>query len=83
MKTTQIFSIVVVFALFSLIGGAADWTQFRGPQRSGASQEKGLLQEWPKEGPKLLWQIKDIGEGYGTPAVTRAADLSGQQHRIG
>lgn len=69
MKTTRIFSIAVALIAFSLIGGAADWPQFRGPQRSGASQEKGLLQEWPKEGPRLLWQIKNIGEGYGTPAV--------------
>lgn len=69
MKAMRIFPIAVAFVMFSLIGGAADWPQFRGPQRSGVSQEKGLLQEWPKEGPKLLWQIKDTGEGYGTPAV--------------
>jgi outer membrane protein assembly factor BamB len=28
-----------------------------------------LLKEWPKEGPKLLWQVKEIGSGYSTPAV--------------
>jgi outer membrane protein assembly factor BamB len=27
------------------------------------------LQEWPKSGPKLLWQANDIGSGYSTPAV--------------
>ena len=48
---------------------AADWPQWRGPQRDGISQETGLLQEWPKDGPKLLWQIKDAGSGYSTPAV--------------
>ena len=48
---------------------AADWPQWRGPRRNGISQEKGLLKEWPKDGPKLLWQIKDIGDGYSTPAV--------------
>src|SRR5688572_10506025 len=53
----------------TLVAGAADWPQWRGPQRDGYSQEKGLLKEWPGEGPKLLWQLKDIGEGYGTPAV--------------
>jgi outer membrane protein assembly factor BamB len=46
-----------------------DWPQFRGPDRSGISRETGLLAEWPKEGPKLLWQVKDIGSGYSTPAV--------------
>jgi outer membrane protein assembly factor BamB len=48
---------------------AADWPQWRGPQRNGISQEKGLLKEWPKGGPKLLWQLKDVGSGYSTPAV--------------
>ncbi len=46
-----------------------DWPQWRGPERSGISQEKGLLKEWPKDGPKLLWQVHDIGDGYSTPSV--------------
>ena len=48
---------------------ANDWPQWRGPQRDGISQEKGLLAEWPKDGPKLVWQRTDIGAGYSTPAV--------------
>jgi len=48
---------------------ADDWPQWRGPQRDGISQEKNLLAEWPKEGPKLMWQRTDIGSGYSTPAV--------------
>jgi outer membrane protein assembly factor BamB len=28
-----------------------------------------LLKEWPQDGPKLLWELKDIGSGYSTPAV--------------
>lgn len=61
--------------LAALVGGitsmvfAADWPQWRGPQRTGVSAEAGLLKEWPKEGPKLLWQLNDIGRGYSTPAV--------------
>ena len=46
-----------------------DWPQWRGPDRNGISNETGLLQEWPAEGPKLLWQVQDIGEGYSTPSV--------------
>ena len=41
----------------------------RGPERDGISKETGLLKEWPKDGPKLLWQVKDVGGGYSTPAV--------------
>ncbi|HMC11896.1 MAG TPA: PQQ-binding-like beta-propeller repeat protein, partial [Pirellulaceae bacterium] len=48
---------------------AADWPQWRGPNRDGVSKETGLLKQWPADGPKLLWQIKDLGDGYSTPAV--------------
>ncbi len=48
---------------------AADWPQLRGPQRTGISQETGLLKEWPRQGPRLLWQLSDIGDGYGPPSV--------------
>lgn len=48
---------------------AADWPQWRGPSRDGISAETNLLREWPKDGPKLLWQTKDLGSGYSTPAV--------------
>jgi outer membrane protein assembly factor BamB len=48
---------------------AADWPQWRGPQRDGTSPETGLLKQWPAGGPKLLWQVNDIGDGYSTPVV--------------
>lgn len=48
---------------------AADWPQWRGPERNGISRETGLLQQWPKEGPPLVWKKSDIGSGYSTPAV--------------
>jgi outer membrane protein assembly factor BamB len=53
----------------SLIASAADWPQFRGPQRHGVSTETGLLQQWPAAGPTLHWQLTDIGDGYSTVAV--------------
>jgi outer membrane protein assembly factor BamB len=46
-----------------------DWPQWRGPERDGISQEGGLLKEWPSAGPKLRWQVNDIGDGFSTPAV--------------
>src|SRR5262245_3192432 len=59
----------VTFLLVSTLLLAADWPQWRGPHRDGISQETGLLREWPKDGPPLVWQVKDIGSGYSTPAV--------------
>jgi outer membrane protein assembly factor BamB len=60
---------IALGAAFALTAHAADWPQWRGPNRNGVSAETGLLKEWPKEGPKLLWTAKDLGEGYSTPAV--------------
>jgi outer membrane protein assembly factor BamB len=48
---------------------AADWPQWRGPDRTGISKETGLLQDWPKGGPPLRWKVTDIGTGYSSPAV--------------
>ena len=64
---TRCLGLLLVLASFNV--SADDWPQWRGPQRDGISKETGLLKEWPKEGPKSLWQVKDIGSGYSTPAV--------------
>jgi len=69
MKTRWLFLVAFGLAVFSLVGAAADWPQWRGPERNGISKETGLLKEWPKDGPKLVWQLKDIGSGYSTPAI--------------
>jgi outer membrane protein assembly factor BamB len=69
MKTRWLLFVAVALVAWSLAAGAADWPQWRGPHRDGTSPETGLLKEWPREGPKLLWQVKDIDFGYSTPAV--------------
>jgi outer membrane protein assembly factor BamB len=48
-----------------------DWPQFRGPHRNGLSSDTGLLKEWPKKGPPLLWEAKGCGRGYATPAIAK------------
>ena len=53
----------------SIGNSSSDWPQWRGPKRDGISQETGLLRQWPADGPKLLWQANDIGDGYSTPSV--------------
>ena len=55
--------------IFALPLCAADWPQWRGPQRNGHSSETHLLREWPPGGPKLLWQVNDVGSGFSTPSV--------------
>jgi outer membrane protein assembly factor BamB len=63
------FSAISVRTSANLAASSSDWPQWRGPERDGISKETGLLKRWPAEGPKLLWQVDDIGDGYSTPAV--------------
>jgi len=46
-----------------------DWPQWQGQERTAISQETGLLQGWPKEGPPLLWKADNLGGGFSTPSV--------------
>src|SRR5262249_49648670 len=59
----------LVAFLICLSAQAADWPQYRGPQRDDVSGETGLLKEWPKGGPPLLWTYGNAGVGYSGPAV--------------
>jgi outer membrane protein assembly factor BamB len=47
---------------------ADDWPQWLGPQRDGVWREKGILDKFPKGGPKEKWRV-EIGAGYSGPAV--------------
>lgn len=72
---THRFLMTVVFALAvaGVIGGqstpVADWPQWRGPDRTGISKESGLLKQWPSTGPPRVWQISNLGSGYGSLAI--------------
>jgi len=47
---------------------AEDWPQWRGPNRTGISEEKGWTTTWPAEGPKRLWEAK-VGVGWSSFSV--------------
>ena len=48
---------------------AADWPQWRGPNRDGISTETGLLASWPSGGPKVVWKISGLGSGYSSFSI--------------
>src|SRR5688572_25285988 len=48
---------------------AADWPQWRGPDRSNVSAETGLLKGWPKDGPPLAWKADGLGDGVAPVSV--------------
>jgi outer membrane protein assembly factor BamB len=62
---------MVLLAMMSIPAGldaagadTSDWPQFRGPNRDGKSSARGLLTQWPEAGPRLLWSVQDIGDGF-------------------
>lgn len=59
------------FLLLSLTALAADWPQWRGPNRDGISSETGLAASWPSNGPPLVWKIKGLGQGYSSLAISK------------
>jgi len=70
MKTKKTGWIFSAFLLLSgLLASGAEWTSFRGSDRSDHSPDQGLLKEWPKEGPKLIWESRLCGKGYSGPAI--------------
>lgn len=56
-------------ACATCLAPAADWPQWRGPDRTGRSPDTGLLQQWPAGGPKPLWLYKEAGAGYSGYSV--------------
>jgi outer membrane protein assembly factor BamB len=47
-----------------------EWKQWRGAERDGISPDKGLLDEWPAEGPELLWKATGLGRGFSSLSIS-------------
>ncbi|MEM8964548.1 MAG: PQQ-binding-like beta-propeller repeat protein [Acidobacteriota bacterium] len=58
---------VMALTLGTPVAHAADWGQYRGPQRDGVSMETGI-EAWGDTGPKELWR-RSIGPGFSTIAA--------------
>jgi outer membrane protein assembly factor BamB len=61
-----------VLILYVISSNIADCQlyEWRGPDRSGIYNEKGLLKKWPDGGPSLLWDAGGMGDGYSSPTIT-------------
>jgi outer membrane protein assembly factor BamB len=64
--------IALILAL-PLFVHAADWPQWRGPDRDGKSATTGIQTDWKNKPPKLLWKESGFGEGFAS--VSMSADL--------
>jgi len=64
-----ILSLLAVMLLVPAPASARDWPTFRGEDRTGVAPDTNLLETWPPEGPKLVWQTTGAGRGYASPAI--------------
>ena len=62
-----LYSILVLS--FTLTSFAADWAQWRGPNRDGVNPEKGLAAKWPESGPKMLYKATGVGVGFSSVVI--------------
>lgn len=66
---------------------AADWYQWRGPNRDGIAEETGLLSTWPEGGPSLVWRVSGLGRGMSSVSIASGRIYSmgkkgGQTHLV-
>jgi outer membrane protein assembly factor BamB len=64
-KVTLVFMILLVS-----VAAAADWPDWRGPERDGISPETGLLEKWPAAGPPLAWTATGLGSGFASFSIS-------------
>jgi outer membrane protein assembly factor BamB len=62
-------SLIVAAALLAASARAADWPQWRGPNRNGISTES-VGASWPADGPKALWHAS-VGTGFSSISVSQ------------
>ncbi len=74
-KCVSVIALLCVTSAF-----AADWPQWRGPNRDGKSADTGLLKEWPNDGPPLAWKADKLGGGYSAPSIA-AGRIFGMSNR--
>jgi outer membrane protein assembly factor BamB len=63
----------ILFASLLLLTSSSEITrtyEWRGKNREGIYYESNLLKKWPAEGPKELWVIGNIGNGFVSPVFT-------------
>ena len=64
LKSNFFRAVSVIIPIIAASAFCADWPCFHGADRTNKSKETGLLKQWPKDGPALLWTASGIGNGY-------------------
>lgn len=58
-----------VAVLMASLATAADWPQWRGPNRDDKSSETGLNKAFGDKSPPLTWKFDQAGVGYSGPSI--------------
>jgi outer membrane protein assembly factor BamB len=61
-------SLIVAATLLVANSPAADWPQWRGPNRNGISSES-VSASWAADGPKVLWRAS-VGTGFSSISIS-------------
>jgi outer membrane protein assembly factor BamB len=70
-----------VLAVFPASASRADdWPEWLGAQRDGVWRETGLVDKFPKGGPRVLWRAP-LGAGYSGPSVAGGRVYVMDRHR--
>jgi outer membrane protein assembly factor BamB len=67
-SVVAVVAAVAAGLLLCLPAAAGDWPAWRGPDRTGISEETGWRTDWKNAPPDVLWQV-DVGEGFSTVSV--------------
>jgi len=65
----QLFCTLSIIILSSPLLCSADWRAFRGPDGNGKSPDTGLQKQWAPGGPKLLWSVNFLGDGWSGVSI--------------
>ena len=67
-RQTSVLILAILASLPSWEAKADDWPQWLGPNRDAVWRETGIIDQFPKSGPKVRWRTP-IAAGYSGPAV--------------
>jgi outer membrane protein assembly factor BamB len=64
----RLFFAILGLCSLSVWSRGDDWPQWRGPERNGTSKEKGWLDHWESQGPRIAWKA-NVGLGFSSFVV--------------
>lgn len=67
---TRLLAALGLSLLLAISARAADWPQWRGPDRDGVWNETGILKTFPAGGLKIRWRVP-VGPGWSSPVVSQ------------